>query len=131
MARLRSHEWPGNIRELVNVIRYCTLFTKDGLIGLDLVEDGIRNQQIVTSRSSKEVTKPPNPKSDEDMKRELVEALEATGGNKSEAARRAKSDRQPSINSYVTVGIFLTITVTICVYSGCDLVLTEEEANVG
>ena len=65
------------------------------------------------------------------MKRELVEALEATGGNKSEAARRAKSDRQPSINSYVTVGIFLTITVTICVYSGCDLVLTEEEANVG
>ena len=62
MARLRSHEWPGNIRELVNVIRYCTLFTKDGLIGLDLVEDGIRNQQIVTSRSSEEVTKPPNPR---------------------------------------------------------------------
>ena len=31
----------------------------------------------------------------------------------------------------VTVGWFFTITVTICVYSGCDLVLTEEEANAG
>ena len=108
MSRLRSHEWPGNIRELVNVIRYCTLFTKDGLIGRDLVEDGIRNQQIVTKGSSEKVVKPTKPKSDEDMKRELVEALEATGGNNTEA-----------------------ITVTICVYSGCDLVLTEEEANAG
>ena len=86
MSRLRSYEWPGNIRELVNVIRYCTLFTKDGLIGLDLVEEGIRNQQIVTTSRSEEVGKP-KPKSDEEMKRELVEALEATGGNKSEAAR--------------------------------------------
>ena len=50
-------------REIAGIVdRYCTLFTKDGLIGLDLVEDGIRNQQIVTSRSSEEVTKPPNPR---------------------------------------------------------------------
>ena len=36
---------------------------------------------------SEEVAEPPKPKSDEDMKRELVEALEAAGGIKSEAAR--------------------------------------------
>ena len=93
MARLRSYEWPRNIRELVNVIRYCTLFTKYGMIGLDLVEEGIQNQQIVTKSRSDEMAKPPKPKSDEEMKRELVEALEATGGNKSEAARLLRIHR--------------------------------------
>ena len=57
------------------------------MIGLDLVEDAIQNQQIVTKARSDEMAKPQKPKSDEEMKRELAEALEATGGNKSEAAR--------------------------------------------
>jgi len=87
MLRLRSYEWPGNIRQLLHVLRYCTRFAEDGLIGADLVEDGILNQQIVAKGSSEEVATRPVPKSDEEMKRELVEALEATGGNKSAAAR--------------------------------------------
>ena len=87
MLRLRSYEWPGNIRQLLHVLRYCTHFAEDGLIGVDLVEDGIRNQQIVANGRSVELAKSPKPKSDEDMKRELAETLEATGGNKSEAAR--------------------------------------------
>ena len=49
--------------------------------------EGIQNQQVVTNGCSEEVAKPPKPKSDEEMKRELVEALEATGGNKSTAAK--------------------------------------------
>ena len=87
MSRLQSYEWPGNIRQLKHVLRYCTHFAEDGLIDVDLVEDGIRNQQIVTNGSSEEVAMPLKPKSDEEMKRELGEALEATGGNKSAAAR--------------------------------------------
>ena len=87
MSRLQSYEWPGNIRQLRHVLRYCTRFAEDGLIGVALVEEGIQNQRIVTNSSSEEVAKPPKPKSDEEMKRELVEALEATGGNKSEAAK--------------------------------------------
>ena len=79
MSRLRGYEWPGNIRQLVNVIRYCTLFTKDGLIGLDLVEDGIRNQEMVTKSRSDEMAKPRKPKNDEDMKRELVEGPGSDG----------------------------------------------------
>ena len=87
MSRLQSYEWPGNIRQLRHVLRYCTRFAEDGLIGVALVEEGIQNQRIVTNSSSEEVAKPPKPKSDEEMKRELVEALETTGGNKSEAAK--------------------------------------------
>jgi len=94
MSRLRSYGWPGNIRQLQHVLRYCTHFAEDGSIGVDLVEDGIRNQQIVANSGSEEVAKPPEPKSDEDMKRELAEALEATGGNKSAAARLLQIDRR-------------------------------------
>ena len=93
MLRLQSYEWPGNIRQLRHVLRYCTHFAEDGLIGVHLVEDGIRNQQIVGNGSSEQVTGPQKPKSDEEMMRELVEALEAASGNKSEAARLIGIDR--------------------------------------
>lgn len=86
MSRLRSHEWRGNIRELVSVLKYCAAVAKGRMITLELVEDGIRNQQIGMKLST-ELAEPPKAKSDEEMKRELAEALEATGGNKSEAAR--------------------------------------------
>jgi len=87
MSRLRSHDWPGNIRELQNVVRYCIRFATEGVIGLDLVEAGIRNQRVVKRPSSEGVSEPPKPKSDEVMKLELLEALEAADGVKSEAAR--------------------------------------------
>ena len=86
MSRLRSHEWRGNIRELVSVLKYCAAVAKGRMITLDLVEDGIRNQQIGMEPNT-EVAKSPKAKSDEDTKRELAEALKATGGNKSEAAK--------------------------------------------
>ena len=87
MSRLRDDDWRGNIRALLSVVRYCTYFAEDGVIGLDLVEAGFRNRSVVIGPGSEEVARPPKPKSDEDMKRELFEALEAAGGIKSEAAR--------------------------------------------
>ena len=70
--RLRSHDWPGNIRELLNVLAYCTIFAKDGLIPLDLVEKAIQNQQVGTKPMWDEMAEPPQPKSDEDKRRELI-----------------------------------------------------------
>ena len=93
-SRLRSHEWPGNIRELISVIEYCTVLARDGVIHLDLVDEGIRIQQIGTAkRRDGKVAGNTKPKSDEEKKRELVEALEAAAGNKSEAARVMGIDR--------------------------------------
>ena len=42
MFRLRNHDWRGNVRELLSVIDYCMVVAEEGSIGLDLVEDGIR-----------------------------------------------------------------------------------------
>ena len=87
LARLRRHDWPGNIRELVSVIDYCAVVAKDGLIGGGHVEAGIRNQRIGTTRKPDRKGGPRKPRSEEEKGREILEALEATGGNKSEAAR--------------------------------------------
>lgn len=88
MSRLRDHDWPGNVRELRRVVRYCTCFSKDGTIDLDLVEEGIRHERVVTGQGREGlVAEFPKPKSDEAVKRELAEALESAGGRKSVAAR--------------------------------------------
>jgi len=93
MFRLRNHDWRGNVRELLSVIDYCMVIAEKRSIGLDLVEDGIQNQQIGAKQKWDEVGEAPKPKSDEDRKRELVEALTAANGNKSKAARLLRIDR--------------------------------------
>ncbi|MDE2761778.1 MAG: hypothetical protein OXK74_03175, partial [Gemmatimonadota bacterium] len=77
MSRLRDHDWPGNIRELRRVVHYCTCFATDGVIDLDLVEEGIRQGRVVTGQGPEVVAEPSKPRSDEAVKRELLEALES------------------------------------------------------
>lgn len=86
MHRMRNHDWPGNIRELLNVLEYCVVFAEDGLIGRDLVEKGIRSRRLV-KRESEEAAASPRPRNDDDMRRELHEALGAAKGKVSLAAK--------------------------------------------
>ena len=87
-ARLRNHYWQGNIRELFNVLHYCRLFGRDGFIHLELVEKALDNQRIGMKRSRREeLGGHPRPQSDREQRRELAEVLEATGEDKSKAAR--------------------------------------------
>ncbi len=90
--RLRRHDWPGNVRELLSVIDYCMVVAKDGLIPFHLVDEAIANQQI-GARQEPDLGGPPNPKTDEDRKRELVAALRVAGGNRSQAARLLRINR--------------------------------------
>ncbi|GIZ53282.1 sigma-54 interaction domain-containing protein [Noviherbaspirillum aridicola] len=43
MARLQAHDWPGNIRELRNVLERASLFADDGRIGLAQLPPAGRN----------------------------------------------------------------------------------------
>lgn len=87
-ARLRNHDWPGNIRELLSVLAYGKLFAKSGFIHLRLVEEAFRNQRIGAKRSGDcETPGYSKPTSGDEKRRELAVALEATNGNKTEAAR--------------------------------------------
>lgn len=80
-----EYSWPGNIRELINVIEYAFVLCPQGEISLShlpaqlLGHHPIHVQQASRTRSKRQRG---------DERQELIKALQATDGNKSEAARR-------------------------------------------
>ncbi|MCF8078589.1 MAG: sigma 54-interacting transcriptional regulator [Desulfobacterales bacterium] len=85
MERLLSYSWPGNVRELRNAVDYAFVLCNSG---------GIAAGHLPPKISAREPAAcPPLSLSPAEAKRgaereELVRTLEATGGNRSEAARR-------------------------------------------
>ncbi len=51
MYRLRNHDWWGNIRELINVLRCCVMLSKDRVVPLDVVDKGIQFRTRGSGRS--------------------------------------------------------------------------------
>ncbi|HBN46703.1 MAG TPA: sigma-54-dependent Fis family transcriptional regulator [Prevotella sp.] len=87
--RLMSYSWPGNLRELNNVMRRATLLTKGKHIGLTELEQAMAPTAHVESMVLH----------DEQTERQRIEAaLRAAGGNKSKAARLLSVDRKTLYN---------------------------------
>jgi two-component system response regulator HydG len=78
------HNWPGNIRELINVIEYAFVLCPQGEISISHLPAQLLGHHPMHVQSST-----PRPKGPTGGGRqELIQALQAAGGNKSEAARR-------------------------------------------
>jgi PAS domain S-box-containing protein len=80
-----QYGWPGNIRELINVIEYAFVLCPQGEISLSHLPAQLLGHHPIHGQQS--------PRTDSrnlagDGRQELILALKATGGNKSEAARR-------------------------------------------
>ena len=79
------YSWPGNIRELINVIEYGFVLCPQGEISMAhlpaqlLGHNPMHAQQAPRARSKSPAGS---------GRQELIQALQAAGGNKSEAARR-------------------------------------------
>jgi two-component system NtrC family response regulator/two-component system response regulator HydG len=93
---LQRHHWPGNIRELHNVVEWITISCREGLIKPEHLPSSLRlSTESATSSAS------PSPVSllsfglsvEEVEKAMLKEALEKSGGNVSEASRLLKITR--------------------------------------
>ena len=95
LAILQSHDWPGNIRELHNVVEGLTITCKDEIIQPDHLPATLRGTQ--STGSNKEIEKTSlldyGLSVDEMEKKMLQEALQRTGGNISEASRVLKITR--------------------------------------
>jgi len=110
MARLLEHPWPGNIRELENVMERCLLFA-DG----DRVRASDLPPEVLGHATPSTPSAPPTPAAQDDpheaapspglkeavrevtskVERELiVKALEQTGGNVTHTARLLKISRK-------------------------------------
>jgi DNA-binding NtrC family response regulator len=79
------YPWPGNIRELENVVQRALVLDRDGVIGLDDLPDRVRTREPRLARLRMEL--PDNGLSLEDVERELlIAALVKHGWNQTKAA---------------------------------------------
>ncbi len=93
---LEKHSWPGNVRQLRNVIRHAVLETKDLVLHGSLVQRLLgkaapteRGAGRSSGRSLKEIAD----EAAHDAERQAIcETLRATRGNKSQAARALQTD---------------------------------------
>jgi DNA-binding NtrC family response regulator len=85
---LVNYAWPGNIRELANVIERAKILADDSVITPQLLPDNLTRPMPATARASGTATPPPSlPERLGELERDHVLAiLEREGGNKSRAA---------------------------------------------
>ena len=105
---LVNHPWPGNIRELENVIERAVLFCDgDALRPVDLPSElGTRTPEPPLAAPAPKTLAPPSPAATDGLKEQvkaamsrlerelIVKALEQTGGNVTHAARLLKISRK-------------------------------------
>lgn len=79
---LVSYHWPGNIRELMNVIEYCFVICPEGEITpKHLPQQFQRQSSTMTGQKSQQFSSP------QDKRQQLLHVLNQTNGNKSKAAK--------------------------------------------
>ncbi len=87
LTLLMLHEYPGNVRELENIIEYATVICKDRLIGAEHLPEGIRRQKE-TGGEAEQPLREDKDRSFEEMERQFIrETLRQNNWNKSLAAR--------------------------------------------
>ncbi len=84
LERLMAYAWPGNVRELINAVEYAFVTCRQGeiqpqhlpptVLGLDQADGSAASGHH------------PHRASDEQMRQQVLEALEASGGHKAKAA---------------------------------------------
>ncbi len=96
MALFENHEWPGNIRELENVIERMVALAETDIIDRKMVEAALQKGSF-----SSEVARPITNKNDnlketvDSYERNLIEqALQEFSGNKNKAAKKLNLTRQ-------------------------------------
>jgi PAS domain S-box-containing protein len=83
MEALLCYNWPGNIRELKSAFEFAFVACREGMIGTEHLPQSI-SENLGTAHAPFK-----NAADLEDFKKQrLVQALKASGGNQSEAARR-------------------------------------------
>jgi len=101
--KFKEYTWPGNLRELKNVIKRAVLLTKDEVISISAIPNEISMGSAVSNGSHREGDLKTAAKEAE--RKRIVDALEETGNNKSKAARLLNIDRKTLYNKLKELNI--------------------------
>jgi two-component system response regulator HydG len=92
MQKLAHYSWPGNVRELMNAVERAVVLSRTEMVGEDELVFTMADQTVSGDEPPESLNRPSaaagNLSLEEVEKRRILEALETSGGNKSEAARR-------------------------------------------
>ncbi|MGN0704573.1 MAG: sigma-54-dependent transcriptional regulator [Lentihominibacter sp.] len=89
MERLRNYYWPGNIRELENIIERCVVITPDDVIGEDSLPAEIlsyRGENVPEEDGAKGTKELLNEAIDDKEKEVIIKVLRENNGNKTKSA---------------------------------------------
>ena len=107
LTRLMAHSWPGNIRELQNVIEQACVMSETDEIGVESLPEGIPGGRRDGSRGAAKTAMLPSdslsiPRAVEATERALiVAALEKTNGNRTHAAELLEISQRTLLNKIV------------------------------
>jgi len=88
--KLQRHSWPGNVRELRNVIERACIMTRADVIGPDDIDTSAQEATVASTPSDADL-----PAAVAQLEKTMIaRALDACGGNRTEAARRLNINRQ-------------------------------------
>lgn len=96
---LLDYHWPGNLRQMKNIIKRATLLAQNNFITLDDLGTELTEIPVPTSNIAL--------RNEETEKEHILEALRQTGNNKSKAAQMLGIDRKTLYNKLKLYGIEL------------------------
>lgn len=93
---MMNYNWPGNLREMKNLVRRATLLAQDDIIRLADLGPSLQTPAATTGLQLH---------NEDSEKQRILQALEATGGNKSRAAQLLGVDRKTLYNKLKLYGL--------------------------
>ncbi|PKH49329.1 sigma-54-dependent Fis family transcriptional regulator [Tenacibaculum sp. Bg11-29] len=91
LALFQGYQWPGNLRELSNIIKRATLLSQTEIIEKNVLPEGLFNVKNQSNVSKKFSTK-------ENEKKLIIRALEEADNNKTQAAKLLSITRKTLYN---------------------------------